>query len=58
MTDLLNERKQSTKHGGFRRFSAAVNGGDELGVTSGCGSVSLVTPSIQRWRKQGWEGYS
>ncbi|KAF3573904.1 hypothetical protein F2Q69_00058917 [Brassica cretica] len=47
MADLLNGRKQSSKHGGFRRFSAAMNGGDELGVTPGCGSVSLVTPSLQ-----------
>ncbi|KAF3593617.1 hypothetical protein DY000_02021108 [Brassica cretica] len=32
MDDLLNERTQSSKHGGFRRFSAAVNAGDELNV--------------------------
>ncbi|KAF2617959.1 hypothetical protein F2Q68_00039260 [Brassica cretica] len=51
MADLLNGQKQSSKHGGFRRFSAAMNGGDELGVTPGCGSVSLVTPSLQSHRR-------
>ncbi|CDY44970.1 BnaA08g06700D [Brassica napus] len=24
---------------------------------SSCGSVSLVAPSLQRWRNQGWMGF-
>ena len=37
MANLLNGRKQSLRGGGFRRFSAVVNGGDKLGEVSACG---------------------
>ena len=37
MADLLNGRNQSLRGGGFRRFSAAVDGDDELDDVLACG---------------------
>ena len=37
MADILNGRKQSLRGGGFRRFSAEVDGDDELDDVLACG---------------------
>ncbi|CAN7131725.1 unnamed protein product [Brassica rapa subsp. narinosa] len=37
MADILNGRKQSLRGGGFRRYSAAVDGDDELDDVLACG---------------------
>ena len=37
MADILNGRKQSLRGGGFRRYSAAVDGDDELDNVLACG---------------------